>query len=124
MDHRASFDLDLKYGQIGEQLLADILAGKIEVKTERGTWRATGNIAIEYSSRGKKSGIMLTKSAYWCTILMDGEDVHNIILTPINRLRKIFIRNYKEGRKVKGGDNNTSELVLVSIEELMTWTGD
>ena len=44
------FDLDLKYGQIREKRVADLLQGsKVEIKTERAWWRKTGNIAIAVS---------------------------------------------------------------------------
>ena len=48
---RKKFDLDLKYGQIRETAVADMLQGcKIEVKSERDLWQKTGNIAFEYES--------------------------------------------------------------------------
>ena len=40
------FDLDLRFGQAGEQRVADLLslsAAKIEIKTDR-LWKNTGNI--------------------------------------------------------------------------------
>ena len=119
MNHTSAFDLDLEYGQIGEKELADILAGKIEVKTERGKWKDTGNIAVEYSSRGKSSGILVTKAEYWCTILKDDEgNIENIILTPIAQMKKLFRKYFTLGNKVKGGDDNTSEIVLIPLKEL------
>ena len=55
---RKKFDLDLKYGLVKEKIVADMLQDKkIEVKSERGMWLKTGNIAIEYESYGKPSGI-------------------------------------------------------------------
>ena len=46
---RKKFDLDLQYGQVREQMVADMLQNKkIEVKSERDVWQRTGNIAIEY----------------------------------------------------------------------------
>lgn len=119
MNHTSAFDLDLKYGQIGEESLSRILSDtKIEVKTERGIWKSTGNIAIEYMSRGKYSGIAVTKADWWCTILMDGDNIEHIILTPVKKLKEIFLREVKNGRIVEGGDYNTSKLVLVSIKSL------
>ncbi len=42
MNYNSDFDLDLKYGQIGEETLSKILSNsKIEVKTERGIWKST-----------------------------------------------------------------------------------
>ena len=120
MNHTSDFDLDLKYGEIGEKRLCEILATKkIEVKTERGAWRITGNIAIEYESRGKPSGIAVTKSEWWCTILMDKTEIEHIILTPTYKIIKIAREFYMKGKTVKGGDNNTSKLVLIPIKELI-----
>jgi len=39
------FDLDLQFGTIREQRIAKMLEqDQIEIKTERGMWRNTGNI--------------------------------------------------------------------------------
>ena len=63
---RKKFDLDLQYGQVREDMVAEMLQGcKIEVKSERDLWQKTGNIAVEYESYGKPSGIMATESEYW-----------------------------------------------------------
>ena len=64
--NRKKFDIDLEYGQVREKKVADMLQGKkIEVKSERGMWQRTGNIAIEFESYGKPSGIAATESDYW-----------------------------------------------------------
>ena len=56
--NRKKFDIDLEYGKVREQLVADMLQNKkIEVKSERDVWQKTGNIAIEYECYGKPSGI-------------------------------------------------------------------
>ena len=45
---RKKFDLDLKYGSIREDRIAEMLTNKkIEVKSERDIWQNTGNICIE-----------------------------------------------------------------------------
>ena len=51
------FDIDLKFGQIYEEKIRKIFAGKIEVKAERDIWKRTGNIAIEVRCKGKPSGL-------------------------------------------------------------------
>ena len=44
-ENRKKFDLDLEYGQIREDRIADMLTNKkIEVKSERGMWMKTGLI--------------------------------------------------------------------------------
>ena len=58
---RKKFDIDLEYGSIREEKVAEMLFNKkIEVKAERDMWMQTGNIAIEYQSYGKPSGIEAT----------------------------------------------------------------
>ena len=62
---------DLKFGEEYEKGLETLFKtkGKIEVKTERGKWIETGNIAIEIRCRGKKSGLSVTESDWWFHIL-------------------------------------------------------
>ena len=56
---RKKFDIDLKWGEVREKQVADMLQNKtIEVKSERDMWQRTGNIAVEYESYGKPSGII------------------------------------------------------------------
>jgi hypothetical protein len=115
-----TFDIDLEYGHVGEKQLANILSScKIEVKTERDIWKSTGNIAIEYKSRGKFSGIAITEADYWATILKDGDKIASIILTPVPILRALYVKYLYTGRMVLGGDNKTSEIVLIPINEIL-----
>ena len=73
---RKKFDLDLAYGQLHEDRIADMLQNKkIEVKTERDQWSKTGNICIEFQSYGKPSGIKATEADYWFHNLALGDDV-------------------------------------------------
>ena len=60
---RKKFDIDLAYGKVREESIKDMLQNKkIEVKSERDVWQKTGNIAIEYESYGKPSGIAATEA--------------------------------------------------------------
>ena len=48
---RKKFDIDLAYGEVREDKIADMLQNKkIEVKSEKDMWQKTGNICIEYQS--------------------------------------------------------------------------
>ena len=74
-DNRKKFDIDLEYGKVREKQVADMLQDKkIEVKSERGMWQRTGNIAIEFESYGKPSGIAATESDYWFHNLCVGDE--------------------------------------------------
>src|SRR5687767_5141174 len=85
--NRATFDLDLQYGQDAEGRLLKILemdGEQVEVKSDR---RApeTGNIFVEYASRGKDSGIRTTTAAFWAYELGQGTDIW--VTIPTARLR-------------------------------------
>ena len=74
-EDRKKFDIDLQYGVVREDKIADMLTNKkIEVKSERDLWQKTGNICIEYKSYGKPSGIDATESDYWFHNLCIGDD--------------------------------------------------
>jgi hypothetical protein len=115
------FDVDLKFGEKFEKSVAKILTlGKVEIKTERDKWKKTGNIAIELSSRGKLSGLNTTKADWWCQVLTLEGDIVGIYMWPIDLLKAIVKHSvkYGRGRMAMGGDNDTSELALVPLEDL------
>jgi hypothetical protein len=113
------FDLDLAYGQVFEKKIADILTGsKIEVKTEKDKWKTTGNIVIEFSSRGKPSGIITTEADYWIHNLAMGDTIVCSLLLPVRTLRAYIKAN--NPRVVNGGDGMTSKLYLIKLTDLVT----
>jgi hypothetical protein len=113
------FDLDLAYGQVFEQKVAEILGqSKIEVKTEKDKWKSTGNIVIEYESRGKPSGIITTEADYWLHNLAMGDTIVCSLLLPVRTLRAYIEAN--NPRVVKGGDDMTSKLYLIKLTDLVT----
>jgi hypothetical protein len=112
------FDLDLQYGQVFEQKVADMLQNStIEVKTEREKWKSTGNIVIEFESRGKPSGIATTEADYWFHNLALGEDIVMTLVFPTKILKNYIIQAMP--RVVRGGDNNTSRLYLLNLQDLV-----
>ena len=118
----SKWDIDLSFGEQNEEKLVRILKhGKIEVKTERDKWRKTGNIAIELSYFGKKSGLAITEADWWATILSWKDDVKGVILIPVTNMKKIVKDSVKNGRGVivMGGDEGASELALVPLEDLV-----
>ena len=119
-ENRKKFDIDLEYGQVREQLVADMLQDKkIEVKSERDMWQRTGNIAIEYESYGKPSGIDATESDYWFHNLCVGEDTFCTLVFNTESLKKI-IGNLDYKRSVSGGDNNASRMYLLNLQKLFS----
>lgn len=120
VENRKKFDLDLEYGKVREQIVADMLQDKkIEVKSERDVWQKTGNIAIEYECYGKPSGINATESDYWFHNLCIGEDIFATIVFDTNSLKRI-INNLDYKRSVSGGDNNASRMYLLNLQKLFS----
>ena len=115
------FDIDLEFGEKFEKSLAKILSvGKVEVKTERDMWKKTGNVAIELASRGKLSGLNTTKADWWAQVLTIDSDIEGILMFPVEKLKKIVKKSVVKGkgRMVMGGDDKTSEIALVPLEDL------
>lgn len=120
VEDRKKFDLDLEYGQVREDEVANMLQDKkIEVKSERDVWQRTGNIAIEYQSWGKPSGIAATEADYWFHNLCVGDDIYATIVFRVDILKKI-IDNLDSVRSVSGGDGNASRMYLLNLQKIFT----
>ena len=116
------FDVDLKFGKMGEDFVADVFEGnsKVEVKTERDIWRTTGNIAIEIRCSGKASGLSTTESTIWIHLLAYNGVIEGGFIFKVDQLKDKIKRLHKE-KKIKmvmGGDNNLSQMVLLPIKDL------
>ena len=117
---RKKFDIDLQYGKVREQRIAEMLQDKkIEVKSERDMWMRTGNIAIEYECYGKPSGIAATQADYWFHNLCIGDDSFATLVFDVESLRRI-INNLDYKKSVKGGDNFASRMYLLNIQKLFS----
>tara|TARA_X000001388_G_scaffold27679_1_gene19600 strand:+ start:2599 stop:3006 length:408 start_codon:yes stop_codon:yes gene_type:complete len=120
VEDQKKFDLDLQYGKVREQLVADMLQDKkIEVKSERGMWQRTGNIAIEYESYDKPSGINATEADYWFHNLCVEDDVFCTLVFKVKNLKKL-IDNLDYKKTVSGGDHNASKMYLLNIQKLFS----
>ena len=114
MQYNSDFKYDLQLGQLGEQKLAEILNdSKIEVKTDLKA-HATKNVFIEYSSRGKPSGISTSEADYYAFVIRG-----SIIIKRAAHLKDICRRYLGTNRDVLGGDNNTSKGILLPITDLL-----
>jgi hypothetical protein len=118
-----NFDIDLNFGKIYEEKIKELFEGEgsIEVKTERDIWADTGNIAIEIRSRGKPSGLSITEAKWWIQVFTVDEDVKFMLMFRVDNLRKAVKYLYinELAPKINGGDDNTSELILVPISTLL-----
>ena len=117
---RKKFDLDLQYGTIREEKIAEMLTNKkIEVKSERDMWMKTGNICIEYESWNKPSGINATESDYWFHNLCIGDNEYCTLVFHTDVLKKI-VDKLDTFKTVAGGDNNASRMYLVNLQKLFS----
>jgi len=120
-----NFDIDLKFGQSFENKVRDMLEndGTIEVKTERDIWKTTGNICFEYLYKGRPSGISTTDAKWWIHILADGDKIETGFIFPVEELRK-KLKTWSQwgAKKVKGGDDNQSTMLLIPIKWLVQTT--
>ena len=116
------FDLDLKFGKMGEEFVAEVFEGNsnVEVKTERDIWKTTGNIAIEIRCNGKPSGLSTTESTVWVHLLAHNGVIEGGFLFKVDQLKEKIKNLHKQGslKMVMGGDDNLSQMALLPIKEL------
>ena len=121
MEHNNDFKFDLEFGILGEKLLAEIFTNKkVEVKRDK-IAAATGNLAIEYESRGKPSGISTSQAEWWCFILSGKLEDKIIIIIELEKLKDICRIEFVAGNIKSMGDNNTSKAILIPIKKLNTY---
>jgi len=109
------FSKDLSYGKKHEKLVMKSMEN-FELKTDRMAHK-TGNVYVEFKSRGKDSGISTSKSDTWIFKIVSNGDRHLFsIQIPLTRLRKLVSKDY---RVVPGGDNLTSRGYLVPMGDLI-----
>ena len=119
------FETDLTYGQEYERKFKDMVlskGSKIEVKAERNggpkNCDNTGNIFIEYESRGNPGGIAVTEANWWWHFLTMGEEtIGGYFFTP-KYLKMKARQYYKLGRTAPGGDDGTSRGVLIPTKDV------
>ena len=118
MDYNSDFKYDLEIGQEGERIFGDLFKNKkVEVKRDFWTGR-TGNIAIEFESRKKPSGILTTQADYWVFIFAGEYQDKVMLVIETERLKEVTREFAKRGSIKEMGDNNTSQAVLIPIKEL------
>ena len=121
-DEMKKFDLDLKFGHLGEDFVRDMQNGNtmIEVKTERDIWKNTGNIAIEVRCNSVPSGISTTGSSVWVHLLSYNGKIEGGFIFAVDELKEKIKRLLaeKKARFVMGGDFDASQMVLLPIKEL------
>ena len=121
-EYAKGFDLDLRFGKLGEDFVKDIQEGnnKIEVKTERDIWKTTGNIAIELRYKGSPSGLSSTDSNLWVHLLSYNGVIEGGFMFKVAQLKAKIKKLHKSGdlKMVMGGDDNMSQMALQPINGL------
>lgn len=113
-DGRTSkFDIDLSYGKDREHRFSELIHSTIEVKSDRKAHK-TGNVYVEYESRGKPGGIDATAASVWAQEV--DEDV--FVVMPVLRMKELVRRRLERYGPVLGGDGHTSKGVLLRVSEL------
>ena len=129
-----NFSKDHAYGEKGEEAIRSMIEDgeTIEVKTERGIWKTSNNVAIEFQKIDTKelSGISITKADWWFCVLDNGEEdsLKNCagFFYSVKKLKdkirpsvKAWLNKKRpKYRVVPGGDDNNSRMVLLPILEL------
>lgn len=118
MNFNNDFRYDLEVGKEGERIIDSLFKDKL-LEVKRDSWVAkSGNIAIEYESRGKPSGIATTEADYWVIIFSGDYKDKVIYIFETERLKQIARRYYVDGNTKAMGDNNSSMVVLIPIKEI------
>ncbi len=120
MNYTSNFDLDLKDGEIAEEIVRRLLGSKkVEVKWDK-LAMFTGNLAIEIESRGKPSGLSTTEADWWCFVLgSDLSKIKRFVFIETDELKQLAEMH----PSVVGGDNNTSVIKLIPLEGGPLWRG-
>lgn len=113
MQYNNDFRYDLQVGQAKEKELGDIINDKtIEVKYDLQALD-TGNVYVEYFSRGKPSGISTSIAEYYCFCF--GETYHLISTKTLKEKCRVHLATVRDK---EGGDNNTSKGILLPLFDL------
>lgn len=117
-----NFNKDLAVGAVGEEYVKSIFEGqKVKLEVKKDDWAVkSGNIAIEFESRGKPSGIQTTKSDFWCHVIGH----YFVLVFPVDFLRKIFDiykdnKQYVKSMGDRSGGVPTAKAILIPWIELL-----
>ena len=118
MKYSNSFTHDLSFGEEAEDWVNKLLSNgfKIEVKNDR-IIHKTGNLFIEFESRGNPSGLSTTTADYWIYRM---NELDSSITLPVNSLKDVCRIYFIKNKYIKkGGDANTSKAFLVPLITLL-----
>lgn len=118
-DYKIDFRKNLEEGKQGEDYSKSLLTGKykVETKTDYKCYE-TGNVFVEFQSRGKDSGIRVSTAEVWSFVLPKPTDVFPLTIYVSLEALKKMVEN-KKYKTVMGGDNKTSLGYLVPKEDII-----
>ena len=116
MKYNSDFRYDLKVGVDAENEFASILENSlVEVKYDLQVGN-TGNLFVEFESRGKPSGLATTEALWW--VFKISETLY--ITVDVDDLKEICRKVYAEDGYIEGGDWNSSKGVLLPVRNLFS----
>ena len=121
-----NFDLDLEFGEKTEEIICDLFEGRtrMEVKSDTGIWKKTGNLVIEIRYKGRPAGISTTDADWWFNAIYDGDQPIGGFLFRTSTLKRMIKQLLHEGKAdiISGGDCPVGKnLVRIPIRYL--WDG-
>lgn len=109
IERSTSKGYDIQASFKGDTLTFEV---KYDIAVER-----TGNIAIEYESRGKQSGIVTSKANYWVYKFLG----RFFIFPTVVLKKKIFEEQAFDYRTVGGDWGSNTRIFLVEAEKFQSW---
>jgi len=92
---------------------------KYEIKADRRAYY-TNNMVIEYECRGRKSGIEATTADYWLYFVIINSNNDIVYNIPVKELKEII----KNCKTVSGGDNFSSKMYIVKLDNIIKYKID
>ena len=114
MNFCEDFKHDLEVGLVAEKEIADMLENStVEVKRDI-IAKTTGRIFIEYSYKGRPSGISRTQANFYCFVVGD-----LIIFYETQKLKDLIRPMLGTDADICGGDNDQSRGILLPLKKLI-----
>jgi hypothetical protein len=104
-NNTSAFDLSINSLQLTFEVKNDLMAAK------------TGNVAVEYESRGRASGLAISQALYWVYKFSN-----KYYLLHSNRLKQELFDNKNYFRLATGGDaGSNTKMFLIKVPEFISW---
>jgi hypothetical protein len=97
---------------------------KVETKAEMDFWFKTGNMAVEYFSRGQKSGLATTEADVWVHEFYfpppHDEQVCFRMVWDVETLKRVCHDAYERGQIIKAiGEDGAQHCVLLPLGDIL-----